>query len=135
MGDIIPMDHCSLYDAGMQYALSGNTVALVVRGVYSTFGAVYPAPSKNMGEATMALRSFIGDSKVRRFYSDNADELIGAARNLGVPHEASQQGMPQTNGVIEREAQDMLTGTRALLVVAGLLGQFWSYAALLHARG
>ena len=36
-GDIITMDHCSFYDAGAQYALNGNTVALVVRGVYSTF--------------------------------------------------------------------------------------------------
>ena len=44
----------------------------------------------------MALKSFVGDSKIRRFYSDNADELIGAAR---VPHEVSQQGVPRTNGV------------------------------------
>ena len=44
-GGVITMDHCSVYDAGMQYALSGNTVALVVRDVCSTFGAVYPAPS------------------------------------------------------------------------------------------
>ena len=94
-----------------------------MRDVDSTFGAVYPAPSKSMDEATMALRSFIGDSKVRRFYSDNADEPIGAARNLGAPHEASQQGMPQTNGIIEREVQDLPTGARTLLVAAGLLGQ------------
>ena len=100
-GDIVAMDHCSFYDVGVQHVLSGNIVALVVRGVCSTFGAVYPAPSKNMGEATMALRSLIGDSKLRRFYSGSADELIGAARNLGVPHEASQQGMPQTNGIVE----------------------------------
>ena len=44
--DIATMDHCSFYDAGMQYTSSGNPVALVVRVVYSTFGAVYPAPSK-----------------------------------------------------------------------------------------
>ena len=81
------MDHCSVYDAGMQYALNGNTVALVVRDVHMTFGAVYPAPSKNMDETTMALRSFVGDSKVKRFCSDNADELIGTARNLGFPME------------------------------------------------
>ena len=70
----------------------------------------------------MALRSFIGDSKVKRLYTDNADELIGVARSLGAPHEASQQGTPQTNGIIEREAQGMLTGTRTLLVAAALPG-------------
>ena len=55
LGDVITMDHCSFYDAGMQYALNGNTVALVVRDVYSTFGSVYLAPSKNMEETTLAL--------------------------------------------------------------------------------
>ena len=82
----------------------------------------------------MALRSFVGDSKMKRLYSDNADELIGAARNLGAPREASQQGMPQTNGIIEREVQDMLTGTRTLLVAAGLPGHVWSYAAPCYMR-
>ena len=53
--------------------------------VYSTFGSVDPASAKNMEETTMALRSFIGDSRVKRFYSDNADEPIGAARTLGAP--------------------------------------------------
>ena len=121
-GDIITMDHCSFYDAGMQYAMSGNTAALVVRDVYSTFGAVYPASSKSMGDTTMALRSFIGDSKVKRFYSDNADEFNGVARNLEVPHGASQQGMPHTSGILEREVQAMLTGARTLLAAAGLPG-------------
>jgi hypothetical protein len=70
----------------------------------------------------MALRSYVGESKVKRFCSDNADELIGAARSLGALHEASQQGMPQTSGIIEREVQDVLTGTRTLLVAAGVRG-------------
>ena len=128
-GDINAMDHCSLDDAGVQYALSGNTAALVVRDVYSTFGAVYPTSARSMDEATMASRSLVGDSKVNRFYSDNADELIGVARNLGAPHEASQQGMPQANGILERGVPDMLTGTRTLLVAAGLLAHCWSHAA------
>ena len=70
----------------------------------------------------MALRSFVGASKGKRLYSDNADELLAAARSMGVPHEASQHGMPEANGIVEREVQDMLTGTRTLLVAAGLRG-------------
>jgi hypothetical protein len=66
---------------------------------------------------------------VKRFYSDTADELIAAARFLNVPHEASQQGVPQTNAIIEREVQDMTVGTRTVLVAAGLPGYFWSLAA------
>ena len=63
-GDIVAMGHCSYFDAGTQYALNGNVVALVVRDVHSTFGAVYPASFKNTDAATMALRSFAGDANV-----------------------------------------------------------------------
>ena len=94
------MDHCSLYDHGMKYALHSNVVALVVRDVATTFGFVYPAPSKDTEEKVHALQKFIGDDHVKRIYSDNADELMNAARFLGTPHEASQQGMSQTNGII-----------------------------------
>jgi hypothetical protein len=37
--------------------------------------------------------------------------------------------MPQTNGIIEREVQDMVSGTRTVLVAAGLPAYFWSLAA------
>ena len=33
LGDIITMDHYSFYDAGMQYSLNGNVVALAARDV------------------------------------------------------------------------------------------------------
>ena len=127
-GDIVTMDRCSLYTMTLKYALSNNVVALVVRDV-ATFGFVYPSPAKDTEETVSSLQRFIGDDHVKRIYSDNADELINAARFLGIPHEASQQGMPQTNGIIEREVQDMVSGTRTVLVAAGMPGYFWSYAA------
>ena len=37
--------------------------------------------------------------------------------------------MPQTNGIVERAVQEVLAGTRTLLVQAGMPGYFWSYAA------
>ena len=123
------MDHCSFYDQGMMYALNGKVVALVGRDVATTFGSVFPSHSKDTEETVAAPQHCIGDSHVKRFYSDNADELVNAARFLNVPHETSQQGMPQTNGIIEREVQDLVAGTRTLLVAAGLPGYFWSYAA------
>ena len=128
-GDIITMDHCSFYDHGMQYALNGNVISLVVRDVHTKYGAVYPAASKSTSSTVEALQRYIGDAKGKRFYSDNADELVAAARELSIPHEASQQGMPETNGIIEREVQDMLGGTRTIMFAAGLPGYFWSVAA------
>jgi len=91
---------------------------------------VYLAPSKDTEDTVSALQNFIGDDHVERTYSDNADELINASRFLGVPHEASQQGMPQTNGIIEREVQDIVSGTRTVLVAAGLPRYVWSLADL-----
>ena len=99
-GDIATMDHCSFYDHGMKYALSNNVVALVARGVAATFGFAYPAPTKDTDETVAALQMVIGDARVKRIYSDNADELMSAARFLGAPREVSLQGMPQTNGII-----------------------------------
>ena len=103
VGDIVTMDHCSLYDSGMQYALNGNVISLVVRDVHTKFGAVYPANTKTSSSTVEALQRFIGNDKLKRFYSDNAEELIAVARELTIPREASQQGMPETNGIIERE--------------------------------
>ena len=76
--------------AGAQRTLNGEAHALVVRDVYSTFGAVYPARAKNAEETTAALRVVVGDSKIKRFHSDRADELVIASRDLGAPHEASR---------------------------------------------
>ena len=128
-GDIVTMDHCSSYDHGMKYALNNNVIALVVRDVATTFGFVYPAPTKDNDETVSALQRFIGDAHVKRIYSDNADERINAARFLGIPRETSQQGMPQTDGIIESAVQDMVACTRTLLVAAGLLVHVGSYAA------
>jgi hypothetical protein len=116
------MDHCSFYDHGMQYALNGNVISLVVRDVHTKYGAVYPATSTSTSSTVEALQRFIGGAKVKRFYSDNADALIAAARELTIPHEASQQGMPETNGIIDLEVQDMLIGTRTIMFAAGLPG-------------
>ena len=91
------MGHCSFPDAGMQYSLIGNVVALVVRGVCSTFGAVYPAPSKSTDDAATALKSFVGDSKVTMFYLGNAD-VVG---RLEEP-ESSPRGFATKNAAHER---------------------------------
>ena len=89
-GDVVAMEHCSRYDHGMKHALNNNVVALVIREVATTLGCVYPAPTKDTDETVNALQRFIGDAHVKRIYSDNADELINAARFLGIPHEASR---------------------------------------------
>ena len=104
-------------------------MALVASDVATTFGYVYPCQSKDTDDTVASLQMFIGDSAVKSFYSDNADDLMSVARFLSIPREASQQGLPQTNGNLEREVQDIISGTRTLLGAAGLPGYCWSVAA------
>ena len=49
----------------------------------------------------MNLRCFAGAVKVRRFYSDNDEALIAAARNLKWKYDFSKPHDPQSNGLIE----------------------------------
>ena len=106
------MDHCSDFDAGVQYILSGNTTALVTRDVYSIVGYACPSNTKNTDSVITAMLRFAGADLVSSIYPDKVDELIAAARYLRIPSEASQLGIQQTNGIIEREVPDMLTGAR-----------------------
>ena len=103
---MLTMGLCAFCDHGVEYALSNNVVALVARGVATTFGGVYPSPTKDTDETLAALKTY---SPASRNYSGNADELMSAARFLSIPHEAPQQGMPQANGIIGRAVQDMVS--------------------------
>ena len=75
-------------------------------------------------EVQDALQHVIGAIRPKVIYSDNADEIIKAVKDLasGGRHEFSQPGMPQTNGVAERAVQYVLDGARALMSTQGFLG-------------
>ena len=128
-GDIISMGPFCGNGHGKKRALSGSAVALVVRDVATTFECVYPAHPKPSEDTVSSLQMFIGNAAVHIFYSDDVDELISAPRFLNIPHE----GVPHTNGIVERVAQDMIAGTRTLLVSAGLPGCLGDGTAMLYA--
>ena len=63
------------------------------------------------------------------FYSDNAPELKLACKTLGIVHELSLLGVPQSNAVVERINLDVFEGVRTCLVCAGFPQCFWPFAA------
>ena len=69
-----------------------------------------------------------GRNKILQIYSDNHPSLEKATHFVGANHEGSQPGHPKTNAIIERCNQDILIGTKVLLVAAGLPSCFWVYA-------
>ena len=66
---------------------------------------------------------------MRLIRTDNAETLIKTCRDLQLVRDASQPGVPQTKGKAERAVQDVLAGTKAALLQAGLPPIFWSFAA------
>ena len=77
-GDIVTADHVSFAEEGGIYGLNGKVIALVLKDIYSGFLGAYPSDSKNSDEVYIAIQHFLGNVKVRTFYSDNAREIIKA---------------------------------------------------------
>ena len=102
--------------------------AFVVNDVKTGFLWGYPVSTKSADEVSESLRHFIGRRKLVTLYSDNAREIISAAKDLAEQHETSFVGLPQNNAIAERTNQVIIGGTCALLVQSGLPACFWSYA-------
>jgi hypothetical protein len=127
-GDVITADHLDSKRASMM-GLSGEKEALVIKDVWSKLKHIVPVATKNAEDTEMAIREFVGDRPVKLFYSDASGEIKKACKLLRLVHERSQPGVPQNNAIIERTNQDIVTGTIASLVQAGLPPCFWSFAA------
>ena len=127
-GDTITADYLFVdrhfEDAGVGVNING-LVMLDVATLYLDYG---PSESQDTNTTEMNLRCFAGDVKVRRFYSDNDDVLIAAARNLKCKHEFSKPHDPQSNGLIESHVGIVKSGARALLYQAGMPAMCWPWA-------
>ena len=104
--------------------IDGEQEALVLKGLYSGLTCIYPVQAKDHQDTIQAFGHYRGRGEIRRLYSGSA-ELNASRRALTICHEASQPGMPQNNGIIERANQDIKLGASACLLQAGHSGQFW----------
>ena len=109
--------------------LGGMVATLDVLDHATRYKAALPVTSYETDEVVMKLREFCGNQKIKSAYMDNYTSLIKACKELKIVADFSQPGMPQTNGLIESTNGDILSGTRAQLVEAGLPGCFWPLAA------
>ena len=66
---------------------------------------------------------------VGMFYSDNADSLRLACREVGWKQNNSVADVSKSNAVAERNLRSVLEGTRINLEQAGLHHSYWSYPA------
>ena len=89
---------------------------------------LFPTKSKSKASCVMAIRELGGTTRWKTFASDNALELIAAAREEYMTHATSTPWRPESNGVIEREIGITSDGTRAMLAQSGLGHPWWTYA-------
>eukprot|EP00972_Heterocapsa_arctica_P076322 11259980-Heterocapsa_arctica.AAC.1 len=78
-------------------ALTGATNAIVLKDIKSALKEFCPMASKNSQDTITALRYFRGGNEIQRIYSDSSGEIIRACEDLGILHEASRPGVPQSN--------------------------------------
>ena len=109
--------------------MGGFSCALNVLDAAMKYRACFPLKSLTAKDTAYALQHFRGDQKVKNLYSDKASNIEEACKNLDIQWEHSLPGVPQTNGKIVRANYDIVAGTRALLVQAGLPDCFWPSAA------
>jgi len=132
-GDHITVDHIITEDA-KDYGFQEETLAHVVKDVYSKFRYIYPSRTKSGEQCYEDMLHFLGvDDEVKVIYSDNALEFDFAARQLRARHNTSRAYVNENKAVIEREIRTILEGTRANLVQSGLPDRYWPLASQHHA--
>ena len=130
-GDIPTADHISLLSEE-NYGLGGETTAIVIKDRATRWVDCYPLKDKTAEEAERALRDCVGPAAhVGTFYSDNAPELVKAARDLKWHHDTATPGRPQTNGVAERAVRQVEEGARTVCERAGLAPK-WLLCSVKH---
>ena len=103
-------------------------VAMLTLLVYLGLRAAYPTPDKSVDTTTMAIRTFAGDRKIDKLYADRSGEISSALKTLGIMPQGVSLGYLKPTPWPKKANGDVLAGTRALLLPAGLPYYFWEYA-------
>ena len=77
-----------------------------------------------------ALRQFGGRRPIVNAYSDNCPSLIEACINMGINHDLSEPGVPESNGLMESMVKLILGGARIKLDTGGAPICFYIHAAM-----
>jgi hypothetical protein len=128
-GDILTIDHVSMTEGFGPKAVGGAKHLLCLLDLATRFGYVGAVQSTGSDPVVYHMIHAVGKDEVGLVYSDGGSGIVSACNQLNVNSDQSQPEIHETNGIIEKYNQQIIDGTRVLLVQAGLPPVFWPYAA------
>ena len=134
-GHTLLADHYVVGELGL--GIEDERYGLLLKDLGTSFLGNFAVTDKTTNATIMMLREFGGpDTNWTFMASDNAKELVGAAKYENMLHLPSTPWRPTSNSLIEREVGLLSGGTRALLAQSGLSHLWWPHAAkcYVHAR-
>ena len=134
-GHTLLADHYVVGELGL--GIEDERYGLLMKDLGTSFLGNFAVTDKTTNATIMMLREFGGpDTNWTFMASDNAKELVGAAKYENMLHLPSTPWRPTSNSLIEREVGLLSGGTRALLAKSGLSHLWWPHAAkcYVHAR-
>ena len=126
-GDQITADHIVAYSERAR-GVTGDCSAAVFGDRATGWFEGIAIQGKTILDTTYAMRAFAGSETVKRGWADNSPELIATFAQMGILHDLSTQGRPQSNGRAERLVRRCMDGAKTLNLQAGLPGAYWPYS-------
>ena len=111
--------------------LEMKNAGLVIKDRATGFKRSFPSGTRSKQETKQAFMKFAGKGKKpQRAYFDNAPEFVESAKELGWMYDTSTPERSETNGIAERDMQDVRQGATSALLEAGCYPEHWPHASM-----
>ena len=102
-----------------------DSTARVIKDRGTGWTRAFPAANKSAQQMMQDMLQFTGGQRIKRWYSDGADEIHAACVEMGIRHDVAEPNRHESNGVIERADRTVIKGTRTVLYQSGLPYKYW----------
>ena len=131
-GEQVTADHKMLY-TDVSKSTEGALDALMLYDRATRWVECYPVRTQTSADVCNCINHFEGPyRKIDDCYCDGSATLKRALDDHQILNDSCVPGVPRTNGVAERQVQEVINGTRSLLCRAGHPACFWPHAMAAH---